>query len=218
MSWTEATVWAGALCTLAMLSLLYRENPVYRFFEYLFIGVASGYTIREAWRTVLYPKWWQPMVDKGQWWLIFPFLIGLLYYTIYMPKYVWFSRLLIGTLMGLAAGMVFKGLATLYLPQVYASFVPLFPTGASHPGITRWQDYANNWVITLTLLCVMIYFFFSFKYEGVKEKIFGNIGLIGRWLLMISFGAIFGQTVMARMAIATSRFWFLLHDWLKIAQ
>ena len=41
---------------------------------------------------------------------------------------------------------------------------------------------------------------------------------MGRWLLMIAFGAIFGSTVMARMALLTYRVWFLLYDWLHVAK
>ena len=63
---TELAVWAGALATLALYSILYRENSVYRAAEHIFIGLATGYGIYMAWKTVLYPQWWQPMVEKGQ--------------------------------------------------------------------------------------------------------------------------------------------------------
>ncbi len=41
---------------------------------------------------------------------------------------------------------------------------------------------------------------------------------MGRWLLMISFGATFGSTVMARMSLVIDRLLFILRDALKIAQ
>ena len=34
--------------------------------------------------------------------------------------------------------------------------------------------------------------------------------------MMFAFGAIFGSTVMARMALLIDRVWFLMHDWLHI--
>ena len=35
-----AVIWLGALATLALYSVLYRENPVYRFAEHVFLGLA----------------------------------------------------------------------------------------------------------------------------------------------------------------------------------
>jgi hypothetical protein len=200
--WPDAvTLWAGVICTLAIFSLLYQENPVYRFFEFLFVGLATGYTIMQTWTDVLKPKWWDPMT-AGHWWMIFPLLIGLLYYTVYSRRYAWMSRLLIGALMGFGAGLAFQGFAAQYGPQIGASFVTLVPK----PGLTPYQ-LVNNWVITLTLIAVMTYFFFAFEQ---RNKAVQRTAQYGRWLLMISFGAIFGQTVMARMALATGRLAFLI--------
>ncbi len=37
---------------------------------------------------------------------------------------------------------------------------------------------------------------------------------VGIWVLMITFGAAFGYTVMGRIALLAIRFEFLLDDWL----
>ncbi|MGQ9524970.1 MAG: hypothetical protein ACUVTZ_09050 [Armatimonadota bacterium] len=218
--WLIATIVAGAVSTLAIFSLLYRENPVYRFFEYLFVGLATGYGLVMAWRDVLYPRWWIPLT-QGQWWWTVPILAGLLYYTIYIRKLAWMSRLLIGTLMGLNAGASFQAIATQYAPQVAASFRPLLPpnwfpmSAASTSGSARASGalsaayLINNWIVTIILLSVMTYFFFSFEHRSRAVR---GTAQLGRWLLMISFGAVFGQTIMARMALAVSRLWFLLAD------
>jgi hypothetical protein len=201
--WPDAFVlWGGVICTLAIFSLLYKENPVYRVFEYLFVGLATGYSITQVWQDILKPKWWDPLY-AGQWWMIFPVLLGLLYYTTYIRRISWMNRLLIGALMGFGAGLTFQGFASQYGPQIGASFVTLLPGR----GLTAYQ-LINNWIVTLTLIAVMTYFFFAFeqKNKGVQAT-----AKIGRWLLMVSFGAIFGQTVMARMALATKRLDFLLN-------
>ena len=192
----------GVICTLAIFSLLYRENPVYRFFEYLFIGVATGYTLARLWHDVLEPKWVNPLI-AGQWWKGFALLIGLLYYTVYSRRYAWMSRLLIGSMMGFSAGLAFRGFATQYGPQIGGAFVPLLP----RPGLSGLQ-LVNNWITMFTLVAVMTDFFFAFKQEN---RAIQATAKTGRWLLMISFGAIFGQTVMARMALATGRLEFLIN-------
>src|SRR5262245_47729894 len=60
-------IWLGALATLALYTVLYRENRVYRTAEHLFVGLAAGYGAYLVWSQVLYPKWWVPMVQEGRW-------------------------------------------------------------------------------------------------------------------------------------------------------
>ncbi len=40
MSTVQLGIWVSAIGTLAMMSLLVKENSYYRFFEHLFIGVS----------------------------------------------------------------------------------------------------------------------------------------------------------------------------------
>ncbi|NLC57186.1 MAG: hypothetical protein GX774_10140 [Armatimonadetes bacterium] len=197
----DLAIWAlAALSTLAIFSILYRENPVYRLFEHIFIGLATGYGISILWTQVLLPNWWTPMAGDGKWPWIFALVVGLMFYTIYTPRYAWMSRLLMATLMGMSAGIFFQGFARLYIPQLAASFLPLVQP---EPPYVLFR----NLVIVVTIVTVMTYFFFSFEH---RSKVVRGSASLGRWLLMIAFGAIFGSTVMARMALLTYRIWYLL--------
>jgi len=73
-------------------------------------------------------------------------------------------------------------------------------------------DYFDNWVTVVTIVCVMTYFFFSFKRRGPVTIAASNFG---RWMLMIGFGAFFGNTVMTRMSFLLDRLMFLIDDWLR---
>ncbi|MDR3688343.1 MAG: hypothetical protein P4L46_03115 [Fimbriimonas sp.] len=73
-------------------------------------------------------------------------------------------------------------------------------------------DYFDNWVFVLTLVGVMSYFFFSFKRRGPIPV---AAATFGRWMLMIGFGAFFGNTVMTRMSFLLDRLMFLIDDWLR---
>ena len=55
-------------------------------------------------------------------------------------------------------------------------------------------------------------FYFSKKQEGIRAV----PSKLGIWFLMISFGASFGYTVMARISLLIGRLEFLLKDWLHI--
>jgi hypothetical protein len=74
------------------------------------------------------------------------------------------------------------------------------------------QDYADNWVFVIALMSVMTYFFFSFKQRTAKGV--AQFSTVGRWTLMIGFGAIFGNTVMTRMSFLLDRLMVLHDDWL----
>lgn len=213
-----AVVWAGALCTLGIYTVLYRENRVFRFFEYLFIGLATGYTIYTTWNDILKPRWWIPLVERGEWWWAFALPGGLLFYTIYSRKHSWMSRLIFGLFFGAAAGRAFQGFCAQYFPLVRSAVnVPLVnPPEAVGPGayaLSPFSAVLNNALQLLVVVAVMTYFFFSFEQ---KSKPVQTLSRLGRYLLMFAFGTMFGQTIMARMSLLIGRLYFLLHDWIQV--
>ncbi len=88
---------------LGIYSFLYKENPVYRFFEHIFIGIATGIGIVFTWIYFLDRDWFRPMVglDLQPWesynpWMalwILPAVFGLGIYFIYSKKRVWIARI-----------------------------------------------------------------------------------------------------------------------------
>ena len=57
----------AAIGTVAIFSLVFRENKLYRLFEHLFLGLATGYSLATTWTQVLRGKWWDPMIGQGYW-------------------------------------------------------------------------------------------------------------------------------------------------------
>jgi hypothetical protein len=205
-----AVLWAGAFATLGIYSLLYRDNPVSRFFEHIFVGLSAGYLLFTTWTMNLEGKWWAPMVDQRHWYWIFAPIIGLLFYFIYSRRLVWMARLVMGLFFGTAAGTYLRTFFPIYSPQIYGCFKSL-RADAQLP----WFDVAtHNWVFAIILLTVMSYFFFSVPHEGRFGRTLGRSAGLGRWFLMIAFGAMFGNTVMARLSLFIGRMQFLLNDWI----
>ncbi len=209
-------LWIGTICTLGLYSVLYKENKVFRFFEHLFLGLATGYMIATTWNDVLLPKWWKPFYESGQWWWVFALVVGMLYYLIYSKKNSWYARMVIGLFLGVGAGQQFQIFVNDVWPQIYKSFKPVIPhpliiATADHPAIKAVPaaDAINNLIFMLILLCVMSYFFFSFE---LKNKALKGSATMGRWLMMFTFGAIFGQTIMGRLALLIDRMDYLMND------
>lgn len=213
--WDIVGIWLGAICTLAIYSFLYKENPFYRVFEYMFTGMAIGYGIVIFWFSFMLPQWWQPLTGQeghkefNFLWL-FPFFLGFLYYFIYSKKRAWLAKIVIGFSLGIGMGMTFQGVVTELMPQIAASFKS-FNIVPMDNSVTIWESVTNI-VFVLTLLCVMVYFFFSFEHE---HPVIQRSATTGRWLLMVSFGAFFGSTVMARMSLLIERLQFLIEEWVK---
>jgi len=50
--------------TLAVFSFLYRDSPIYRFAEHVFVGVATGYAVVVQFHTVFMPNLVRPLRDE----------------------------------------------------------------------------------------------------------------------------------------------------------
>ena len=196
--------------TLAIFSFLIKENPFYRSFEYLFIGVAAGIVPLVTFKTFLWPQIIEPMVSGpfllpdgtiitdpnalpvSPFVFLLPIAFGLLYYTIYIPKYRWIAGVVIAFSLGASAGLSFQGFFAEVIPQIQESFHASF-------------------LFLSILLSTMYYFFFTFKRKPNGSGAF--IARYGRMWMMVCFGAFFGSTIMARLALLIERLQFLITQW-----
>jgi hypothetical protein len=196
----------GGLGTIAIFSLLFKENKLYRFFEHVYLGLATGYTLQVTWTDVLRPDWWDPMAKQGDWAWVLTVPLGLMIYGLYTRKFAWMARLVFGILFGLAAGTIFQAFSSEYVPQVASSFKPIIPH--SNADIAR---SINNLIFIVILICVLVYFFFAFEQNS---RFVRRTAVAGRWILMIALGAIFGSTIMTREALLIDRINFVVFQWL----
>lgn len=223
MNWEVVTILIGGIATLAIYSFLIKENYFFRFFEHIFIGIAAGITPIITIRDFLWPKILSPLFGMNVKYfpdgtiaspynanyLLYsvPIIFGLFYYGIYTKKFAWLARLVIGVTLGASAGLSLQGFFTELIPQITSSAKPLI---VFTDGVFDWSTSLNNTVFILTLIAVMSYFFFSFKPSVFALK---RSAYMGRWMLMLCFGAFFGSTVMARMALLVERLQFITDDW-----
>ena len=212
----------GALGTIAILSLVFKENRFYRLFEHIFLGLALGYDLELVWTTVLKPQFWDAMVHDGQWAWIMAVPVGLMFYGVYTQRFAWMSRLVFGIFFGLAAGTAFQDFSARFMPQVTKSFAPsksLIPPpptpGDPHALLHQVPFVLNNFLFLGIVVCVLVYFLFAFEQ---KNRAVLRTAQLGRWVLMFSFGAIFGSTIMTRMALLIDRMYFIFHDWLRLVK
>ncbi len=234
----------GVICTFGLYSILYKENKFYRMVEHIFLGLAAGWGAVALFAESLKSTWYDKMVGKapegteagtpGYWAYALLLPLGIMAYFVASKKNNWISRIPVGVILGLWAGQQLEAWLTRYKPQIEDSFKPLVPTawdsmfvpvvGKNTPQdqietITKHaaenlflSQAVNNIIFVVTLLSVMSYFLFSFD---IKNKAMLKFSTLGRWLLMVGFGAIFGSTVMTRFAFLIDRMYFIWIEWFR---
>ncbi|HOH46272.1 MAG TPA: hypothetical protein PLX59_00400 [Candidatus Cloacimonadota bacterium] len=184
----------GAFFTLCIFSFLYKDNPFYQMAEQLLVGISLGYGLVLTYTRVFVPFLYQPMILKQQWILIIPSIMGIFYILRFNRKLSWLSRYPIAfSMMGVGASVPLS-MHTFILVQMRQAMVPL--------------ESVNLALIFIGTIAVLLYFFFSKAHTGV----YGKFVDVGKWYMMIGFGASFGLTVMARISLLIGRIQFLVND------
>ncbi len=198
------TIVAGIL-TIAILSFLYGDNPVYKMAETLLVGVSMGYVLVITWTNTLMAVLFKPLFLESQFWLVIPFIFGLFMFGRFHKSTSFLSRYSMAVLIGSGAGVAIPAmLGARTLRQMTAtvemvqgdSFLTIF----------------SGLVVVVGLFSTLSYFYFSREHEGIM----GRSAKVGTYFLMIFFGTTFGYTVMSRVSTFIGRMDFLLSDFLHL--
>jgi hypothetical protein len=207
-------VWVAAILTLVVYSYLLGDNLLYRLAEHLFVGVAAGYAAVVAFHGVLVPKLLAPLAEDPQAHLLLlvPLVLGIMLLAYLAPRLRWLSALPLAFIVGVGAALAVGGAITgVLIPQIQATMLPLNP----EIGPAQWID---NAVIIVGTVCTLAYFAFTLRPQTVVGRAVSGMGRVGRWIMILTFGAIFANVVMGRVSLLIGRVQFLLVDWLKIAR
>ena len=218
MDWNLIGIWVAAFLTLSIYSVLYRDNPFYRFAEHLFVGVSVGYGIVLSIYQGLVPFALKPLwetVKTGEtegFIKLIPIGIGLLFFPRLSPRHTWLIRYPIAILIGFGSGIA--------IPNVLRANVFEQTRGTIEPFAAIYAGTLSSWgifeavLMVVGVICTLTYFFFAVEHRG-PVKWLSKLGIA---FLMIGFGSAFGNTVMGRVALLIQRVDFLLSDWLPIIQ
>jgi len=182
---TDLGVWIAAIATIGILSFAFKDNPLYRLVENVYVGVSAGHALVLGWINIR-DQGIGPLIDDGDWSLLVPIAF-------------WLSRFPLAMLVGIGTGLAIRGtIGSQIVNQIKSTILPL--------------NSINNAIIIFGTLGVLIYFFFSREHTGPLK----HVSTFGRCIMMVSFGAAFGSTVMGRMALLINRLHFLYANWLGI--
>ncbi|HHY44246.1 MAG TPA: hypothetical protein GX512_00855 [Firmicutes bacterium] len=197
----ELQTWIGVIATLGIFSFLIKENPFYRFFEYTVIGLSAAHTVVMTWDNYTKP-FWNNGIMKGEYYLLIPGAIAILYYFRYAPaKYQWLYRYPLALIMGYDIGYSLAYDPRPFMVQIRGTFEGL-------------KDL-NSFIYLAIFFGVVVYFIFTF---GNKSKGVEKTRNIARYAMMMYFGVAFGNTVQGRFSLLLGRLLFLLGDWLGLVK
>ncbi|MEW5702926.1 MAG: hypothetical protein AB1792_11955 [Candidatus Zixiibacteriota bacterium] len=209
MDWgTTISTTIAALLTLAVFSFLYRDNPFYKIAEHLVVGVSAGYWMLILYHQTLKQKAIEKIFTDHQWWYVVPLVLGIMMLTRLVPKWSWVSRYPLAIVIGIGAGVAIPLEMKAKVIEQLNGTVDI--VSQMHDPRSTLVTGINGVIVIAGIMTSLVYFFFSKEHKGAT----GFLARIGIAVLMVGFGASFGFTVMARVALLIQRLQFLIYDWL----
>ena len=201
----DPQIWLAAFFTIAATSYAFRDNIVFKFAENTFIGIAAGHAIVMGVKNIRDYGWTHIM--SGEIIYVVVFVLGIMLYARFSDQYYWLYRYPIAFLVGNGVGISIRAaIHSDFIVQVRATATPLIASDALG---------TVNALITF-VGCITAMSHFIFTYEKINEGALGWFPRIGRSMMLLAFGASFGNTVMSRFGMYQGRIIFLLRDWLQI--
>lgn len=232
VDWKTLGTMVGAAITVAVMSQLYKDNPLFKLAEHMFVGAALGYGLVVSW----YSMWvgeilpglrpigqygWAAILRPlktaeqakmpqllGVWSVILPAILGLLMYTRLSRKRAWISRIPFAVMIGFGVGMAIPAEITAnLLNQLKPMMTDLFHDSSGNVALD-----VNGIVIFIGVLSTLFYFFFSLEHKGPAQVV-SRTGIL---FLMVAFGASFGYTIQGRLSLLIGRINYLFRDWIPL--
>jgi hypothetical protein len=199
-----------AILTLGIYSILYKETPVYRFFEHLFIGTTLGYSIVVNIRSLNQTAFQQLLA--GNYVYLLAIILGLMMYSRYFGSdFRWLNRLPTAVVIGCTIGLALRGIPESNINrQLKATYQPLFGVGDALTTV-------NNIILFTAFFFSLLYFTYTLsKSAGSRSGAVDSIITFGRYFLMVYFGALFGNVIIHRASLFISRMQFYVFDFFGI--
>ena len=202
--------WLSILLTICVLSFLYGDNPVYKFAEHLFLGVATGHGMVEVYYGVFRPNLIDklfgadtPTLQRVLW--VIPLGLIFLLFAKLDRKRAWLARIPIAFIVAAYAGVKLTGELNANLMTQVAKSVPDLGAVWGKHGVWDWSadgaGVLSSLLLVIGLSACLLHFYFS----APQNRAMQWTSRFGVLVLMISFGASFGYTVMGRISLAIGR-------------
>jgi hypothetical protein len=184
--------WVEVFLIIGVLSILYKENILFRLIEHLYVGVAAGYTFNLALKSLIDGA--VLPLTAGNVARIVPLITGLLTILIFSKRFSWLSRYGMAILLGIGLGYVMTGMTK---GNIVGQLLPTIRVSLADP---------SNVILVVAVFTSLFYFIFHLPRKGAP----GVLSRIGRYFIMLGFGASYGTFVFMWIVLATTRIYTIL--------
>jgi hypothetical protein len=186
----------AGLLTLMVFSYLLGANPLWRIAQSLLVGVSVGYVTLLVLTQVIAPQVGriiQPpegAPDTERWLAVVPVALGLLLLLRIAVPGAWPASLGLNLVVVVGAALALGGaLAGILVPQTLDTMRLLY--FSDDPAAIA--ALVGNIVLVLGVICALVYFAFAARANGQRPRVVREVSVVGRWVLVIAFGAILGS-------------------------
>ncbi|HUP27159.1 MAG TPA: hypothetical protein VM409_01900 [Chloroflexia bacterium] len=199
---------AGIL-TLMVFSYLLGANPLWRIAQSLLVGVSVGYVTLVLLTQVIAPQVLRTIAPventpAGDRLLSgVPLVLGLLLLMRIAYPGAWPSSFGLNLVVAVGASLAIGGaLAGTIVPQ---SLDTMRLLNLSDP-----YTLTGDVVLLVGVVCTLLYFTFGVRANGMRHPVLRPLAGVGRWFVLVAFGAILGSLVITFYAALIERIQFLL--------
>ena len=175
------------ICTLAIWSLIYRENIFYRYAEHFYTGFAASLIVVQGWESVMKIAI-RPLMQGELIWILVP-ILSIPFILFFFKKTRATYMIPIALLVGIGTALGLRGaIHAQILGQVVGTMTSMIketPMGTF-----------NAILIALGTFCTLSYFTFTKEIKGPLR----SIPRVGRLFIMAGLGGAFANTTMGRLA------------------
>ena len=210
---------AALVLTLALLTYLVADNPLYRVASHLFIGVTAGYVALLAWYTVIDPQLFRPLagllsggsLGAGGQQTLLVILAGVIGGVLLLLKTLGVAgrlgTLVVALMVGVGAAVAVGGAITgTLIPQTGATMVSLLPLRAG----SRFAEVALEGLFTLVgTLATLGFFYYGGRAEPGspvdRPALIKPVAAVGQAFIGVAFGVMYAGALAASVAIFAER-------------
>jgi hypothetical protein len=205
----------AALLTVMVFSYLLGANPLWRIAQSLLVGVSVGYVSLVVLTQVVAPQVARVIeppegaAPTDRWLAAVPVALGVLLLLRVAYPGAWPASFGLNLVVVVGASLALGGaLAGVVVPQALDTMRLLSVGNLDAAGTAA---LVGNVVLVIGVVCALAYFAFGAKADGTRFAPVRQMSMVGRWVLVLAFGAILGSLVTTFYAALIERLAFLVN-------
>jgi hypothetical protein len=184
----------GAIVTIMFLSWLFvgKRNILFDIAEAIFVGSAAGFSFVVGFKAVR-DNAFIPLIN-GNFFVLIPILLGFVIYAQLSTRTIHIARIPISVIVGVGIGLSVR-------KQLLAGIVANLQSAIVDYSLLSGVEIINQLVILIAFISAFSYFVLTKDQTGN----FGTLVRFGRIILMMTFGALLGATMMGGVGVIGGR-------------